>query len=358
MRMLHVSTCLYIATVSACSTSSDVLPSTLKPLPVAEALRDSESADSNAPREIVLWSVPHALCTLRAASRNNGTGIELRADSLGQIQLWASSAGVSDVYILTCDEDGQVVQHTFDLANLDSDATLSALVHATSQQRPALSNPESLTQAELIARGYPPRPDYVRAPHAYRLWLEAVSRVMTLVPTSLVEVPGARLGTETLEGSDNWCGAKLTENSVRYIAVEAAFVVPTFSPVQDFTVGLWVGLGNSGIIQAGIYYRSEGSVGVYQAVHQFFDGPLVGNDLIQVRPGDLMYFWAWEGDSSCNVGPGLRGFGCFQYANATLGMTTRPMIRSPGLLPFSGETAEMIIERQPHRPPLLAVRIG
>jgi hypothetical protein len=132
-----------------------------------------------------------------------------------------------------------------------------------------------------------------------------------------------------------------------------SFYVPIFAPISTSSnTAIWVGLGSvidNCIIQDGVDFQSMGSVGLYAAWYQYAPfNPQYPNSVV-VSPNDRMQFWAWEGDSSCGLGPGHSGYGCFFYQDLTTGIsTTTIQVTAPSGsgISFQGTTAEAIMEKQ------------
>jgi hypothetical protein len=129
-------------------------------------------------------------------------------------------------------------------------------------------DPNTLTDQELVQRGYPPRPNAFQAPAAYRQWSKIVSSSFAVVNPRAVAheevrhsptlpLPPPRTKFANALSSRNWSGAYLTNPDVRFWDVQGNWVVPA---VQDVPVTLgyaaaaeWVGLDNAGndLVQSG-----------------------------------------------------------------------------------------------------------
>jgi hypothetical protein len=341
--MEAIPSCLILIAAAGCA--SAVEPTTF----LAQATDSSGALTRPPASEIVIVVSPNAACTLRANANISGAGMPVSADVGGLVHLQAAKTLRSETYTLDCDGDGETFHYVFDLADGHSFASAApaAPLAQAERIRPALSNPMKLSDTELIARGYPPRPDPVRAPKSYERWLAIVSMDFSIVVPNSLARGDLTFGNPTYSGSPNWCGIMLNQSDTRYVAVEGVFNVPTFLPVgAQSNSSLWVGLGNDDIIQTGIFFQSEGSAGQYGTFHQFLPATLVVDRGMPIAPGDQFYFWAWEGDSNCDTGSGQTGWGCYMYSNATQGKSTPLLKETVPNGHFSGATAEAIMERQ------------
>jgi Peptidase A4 family len=122
----------------------------------------------------------------------------------------------------------------------------------TGRTIPALDgDPMSFTQRDLVALGYPPRPDPVRGPGAFAAWQAVVSKP-TLVPD---EAPIARERTLDNGTQPFWAGAIASGST--WSECTATWTVPWVyqDPQNLFTSyksSAWPGLsGTAGLVQAG-----------------------------------------------------------------------------------------------------------
>jgi hypothetical protein len=146
--------------------------------------------------------------------------------------------------------------------------------------RPALTGDLSAaSNEELIAKGYPPRPDPVRSPTQYARWVKNVSRTWTHVSPRLVAHPeygharreecdeskapaqrlGGKAGAPGIASNNNsqWCGACYTHPAHELSYVQADWNVPLVVDLPNgpgfSAVVQWIGLDNAGgdLYQAG-----------------------------------------------------------------------------------------------------------
>jgi hypothetical protein len=314
----------------------------------AQALTAVVDASTTQQKEITIATSPNAKCILRSSVSPNTQSMPVWADDVGLVHLWAAPKSASEGYSLECNESRTVVQHAFDLA------AAATFVHATPRAtaagrtvRPALANPLSIAQADLVKAGYPPRPDPTLAPTLYKKWLETVSVTAIQVPPNLVE--RSDLHFQAGNGSA-WCGLFLQNFTNHYSLAVGTFAVPPFVPIaSQSNAAIWPGVGGGEVIQDGVDYQSLGSVGHYNAWYEY-TGPssnAVFNTAMVIRPADSMDFWAWEGNSSCTMVAG-GGYGCFWYQNQTPNPPTSfgtLGVQAPDNS-FNGQTALAMMERQ------------
>ncbi len=114
--------------------------------------------------------------------------------------------------------------------------------------RPALvGDPLSYSDAQLVALGFPPRPDPKLAPDTYQRWLKLVSHSATIVVGSRQPVP--------MPGSHGindfyWAGYRVTSHPI-YTQLQAVWQVPyPYGETNNLgftdSSSLWVGLGDGG----------------------------------------------------------------------------------------------------------------
>jgi hypothetical protein len=221
----------------------------------------------------------------------------------------------------------------------------------------------SISQADVIKAGYPPRPDPTLAADAYQEWLNLVTASATLIPLHAVATSGVRMGQVQSTNSYFWDGLVIekVQTSTHYLEAIGAFNIPIFAPYGSISQAtIWPGLGGAfensnpmDIIQDGIEYDSTGNVGTYLIWFEYFPG-----DPNKTREGfvpalnDSITFYAWECNSSTALAVG-GGYGCFFWYDSTQGLAQGTIsIQAPNTT-FGGTTVEGIIERPDqgsHRP--------
>lgn len=126
----------------------------------------------------------------------------------------------------------------------------------------------TLTNAELVAHGYPPRPDPAQSPSHFAQWRQLVSRPWARVGDRRVErddvsfaLPLPPQQADAFSGpSDNWSGAECTENgppkSLEFFYLTGTWNVPVVvaglpgSPVYS-AAAEWVGFQADKLFQSG-----------------------------------------------------------------------------------------------------------
>jgi hypothetical protein len=214
--------------------------------------------------------------------------IQIDADNRGIVRFHAKAMKGAEptAFYLECHHAGHAELHAISLAadirhmpSMSAPELQSAPV-VSGEVRPALAgDPTVLSNAELVARGYPPRPNPERSPARYARWLKNVSRPFTKIDTRLVAHPdygrskGARgpVGKATTIGRAapvaagsqaninffNWTGAYFTNPVGQFFSIQAewptpaVFALPT-GPIFSAMVE-WVGLDNAAgdLYQAG-----------------------------------------------------------------------------------------------------------
>ena len=305
---------------------------------------------STAQKSITIASTPNAECLLRSSNPKNAQTMPVWADDTGIIHLWGPQTSTSETYALNCKENGITVQHAIDLA--DAATFLPAKPSAAPPRKilPALSDPTSPSQAALIAAGYPPRPN--PGTPAYAKWLEIVSAPATLVPQHPVTMPDLQFGLSF--GPNNWAGLELDAANTRYVVALSGFPVPPMGvSASNSAASFWSGLGGDGeaLIQDGVLYRSVFNIGWYIPWYEYWKDtssvPVFNSNFV-INPNDNMVEFAWEGDSTCTIGPGHTGYGCFWYQDQTHQNETFQSlpVKAPAGSVFNGTTAEGIVESQ------------
>lgn len=232
---------------------------------------------------IAIQTTPYAVCYLTHKDARDHR-LQLDADASGVVRFHAraSECSQSIELQLECEcADGQKTMHVIEL---HADArpsrpegavvTDSGVVHGTVVP-PLEGDPLALTNPELIARGYPPRPDPCLAPARYARWLRRVSRPFTRVEPRMVPHPGVRFAPEracrtlppdrespTLplppslaiatvfnSTSLSWSGALLTHPVAQFFLIQADWPVPVVfrnPPGLGYSAAAeWIGLDNT-----------------------------------------------------------------------------------------------------------------
>jgi hypothetical protein len=173
-------------------------------------------------------------------------------------------SGPAETHVVTLVAD---VRHTSAM----SAPELEFAPAADGKVRPAVAgDPTAWSQQDLLAGGFPPRPDAATSPAHYARWLRQVSRSYVQAGTRHVEHPEvlhrkrpAREAAQT-EGeyennnSNIWCGAYYTRPNGQFAYIAADWTTPAVLalPNSPFSsaVSVWLGLDNAqgDLYQAGV----------------------------------------------------------------------------------------------------------
>lgn len=226
---------------------------------------------------------PGAACTLRHHDVEDDI-LRLHADDRGGVRFHVRAprdANPVEVQLESSGSNGELETHRIVLS---ADASAAAAAHvpasmtAREDQQPSLPplRQELMTveNSELIAQGYPPRPDPATAPARYARWLRIVSRPWTVVSKRLIPRPDVAFGprpalrTPTLplpppiaqsmfnSNADSWSGAEYTQPFAQFFHIQAAWNVPGVlagapgSPLYS-AAAAWIGLTADKLYQSG-----------------------------------------------------------------------------------------------------------
>jgi hypothetical protein len=325
-----------------------------------------------------------ATCTLSPnGSAGAGKTLVLHADAdqLVSFQFKPDAAATTTAFALRCENEASVISSY--TVELQASASAPVLTPPTpkGRLRPALTGDlNARSDNELVAGGYPPRPDPGLAPREYKAWVADVSRPMIRASSKLARhgrhvpvAPGACPGGWC---TANWAGY-VVQNRAPYLATQGSWIVPPLadarSEKQEAALA-WVGLGGfgeggGGLWQAGTIQSSYWSDGgyVYDATIWYelittTGGccPMVVFTGTPVMPGDQFSSSVWFGDVDGYFG--ITGDDDSQYlwayyANVTQGysiVTSRQVrdyidnvYQQPGccVSGINGATAQWIVER-------------
>jgi hypothetical protein len=331
-------------------------PSTVTSLSPLGAPAAPTVASSTAPSALayVVTTLANASCSIYPTGQSSPQGGVL-ADARGVVRFYFPPVTWGTQLSLDCTSpnDGSMASYS---ADLTSTAILSppasAATPAPSTVLPALTgDPDSYTQSELVAAGYPPRPGHSVSPTIYAKWLQAVSSATTIIDPQ----PTARLDqfndNTAFFYSSPW-GSLVLENGPTYVVAFAEFNIPyAYADGLGGLASIWTGLGgwngNQALIQAGVEFDYGGFFGSsYYAWIEYWTNNQI-NVSLGVSPGQELYDEVWASDSSGHVNA-KGGWGAFYLKNLTTGSAIPIMgIQAPH--PFVGATAESVIEAHPPR---------
>lgn len=222
---------------------------------------------------IAMKVIPKSWCVLHAEGSNDQDhSIRLLADDDGLVRFYVQPSSESDqaaAFQVDCQTDSQSAQFPLKLRgnssptpDMPAPPTLIPQPKTDARVRPALSDYDAnyLSAEELLGRGYPPRPDPVHAPDAFRTWLRAVTKAATFIEPRLVPNPGVthtlERVTASAETTSNWSGYELRGSSGSYTEVFGTWTVPQVivaKPGATYSA-FWIGLdgdGTSDLVQDG-----------------------------------------------------------------------------------------------------------
>lgn len=344
--------------------------------------------------ETLLWfrTFPEATCTLRHDSVEDDI-LRLYADDQGIVQFHVRAPRGADSIEMRLEisaPNGDLETHRIVLS---ADASAAATYNAESIPAPRDDQPSvpplaqdlmTAENSELIARGYPPRPDPTAAPARYAQWLRIVSRPWTVSSKRLVSRPDVEFGqrpslsSPTLplpplfarsafnSGSDTWSGAQYTQPVAQFMYIDATWHVPyvgTGLPGQPpySAAATWVGLTANKLFQSGsdseaynlyIPFFGQWSFTNYWMWIESYPDPPWGIPNFSTSPGDEVEVIVFVADAEGNT-RFVDGFAggltnadntvWFMVYNYTRGLSLWATLPSDGF--FKGTSAEFIVER-------------
>jgi Peptidase A4 family len=168
---------------------------------------------------------------------------------------------------------------------------------------PAGFDPMKASDRELLAHGYPARPDRERQADLYRHWLTMMSRPMSVITPQFDTSPGPRGGGQFRYADtvgNGWAGSEyiVADGGDPVTFVSGQWTVPAVVPPQGdhgLTVcATWIGIDNTGdagdIVQAGTTQQvTYGDSPATFAWFQWYPASSSTISNLDVSPGDVMY---------------------------------------------------------------------
>ena len=169
---------------------------------------------------------------------------------------------------------------------------------------PAGFDPVRASDRELLAHGYPARPDRQRQPELHRHWTAMLSRPMTVITPRFEVMPG-RLGGRRLRYADTvgtgWAGTSVITpaggDPVTFVSGQ--WTVPAVVPPQGdhglSACATWIGIDGNGedspdILQTGTTQQiTYGDSQDAFAWFEWFPAAACTISNLDVNPGDVMY---------------------------------------------------------------------
>jgi len=320
-------------------------------------------------------TIPHAICSLHAEGNTDfGHTMKLFSDDEGVVRFEAKPEDESQAiahFELDCASATQTAIFPVHLrSSFTPSPTMPAPVRegvkpkAGSFIRPSLSEHEGLrlTDEELAARMYPPRPNPLEAPEAYATWRRLVGQPAMFIPPQPMPHPDVthtfrnrQAGTKSYT---NWSGFELNGGGNTYEILFGTWVVPAVSgeaTKSDYS-SFWIGLDGDGtddLVQDGteqevypVYFKGLWyHFRSYYAWTQFL--PQQQTEVVltnfPVNAGDEIWSSVFMGTAQGSVQQNGQ-FGNFMIENVTQG-TFSWTTTDRGNTPVSGVSAEWIMER-------------
>ncbi len=366
---------------AALGCSSRPVDSTGGPVDHASGASLSAGSKSYATASALTW--PGATCAIHSSTTTDSTkSLTVVADDVG-VALFAAikaAPGEPDSQLtLDCHDDtGRAESYTADLTAASTFQRTPPGAPTPVMTRPALEgDPTKYTQEYLLSHSYGVRPDPVKNPRSYALWLDGATRSGRLAktPATHPEFPANAGYTVTDQNNQGWGGGVLTGGNTYEIAVWELTVPTGGVPEPNSFTGLWGGLGGVGghndLIQDGVQIQISSNVASYSTWIQYasggscpfgYGGTCLGYNSpfyqFNVAAGDKVLGEVWACDSGGNVNLS-GGYGCFLLEDVT-GSTQiadcnkppnpngpfNPCSSLPAVNTFVGATAEAIIERR------------
>ena len=301
-----------------------------------------------------------------ASSGPNQNG-NVQAGADGQIRFYPPPSSWGTKLTASCSINGSP-QGTYSIDLNDSSTFIalspSSLAPTVARVRPALTGDLStIDPTVLLQNGYPPRPDPVKSPHFYNLWVSDVTKAMNVyqgigVASLGVSGSGVYAGDVVLQGTPGlgveWTGfvqaasgfadAGVAYSSTTYDEYFTEMVVPTTAcyadgPAYQCWTLLWSGIGgypqsSSGtvstdwsMIQSGLELKS-GSTLLYE---QYWPSTITVSGVTlpsyitlhppsgdTLSPGDDLLVWAFSSSTSaCSAVSNSGTWACYAFEDAT-----------------------------------------
>ncbi|HUJ28489.1 MAG TPA: G1 family glutamic endopeptidase [Myxococcales bacterium] len=315
-------------------------------------------------------TLKNATCLLRPASEAPGAAehLKLYADDDGIARLGLTDTGGNldklDMAVDCADDAGRVMTHALHLATADGvrGQAPAAFNHAGKVKLAAPArDPAALSEAEIHAAGYPPRPDAASAPKQYANWIKLVNSGATVITPHAVKDPSRVHGpvTSNANGSStNWSGYVISTpgSAPQYGEIFGAWRVPqVYSPGGFWSStysSFWVGIdgwGTPDVVQAGTDENAYNYFWVafhsYGAWTEWYPYSSVSISNFSVNPGDNIYCWVWV-DTSAGAWAPNGNVGWFYVWNTTQNVASGYLSTvAPSGTVFNGHQAEWVMER-------------
>jgi hypothetical protein len=310
-------------------------------------------------------TLPNAVCRLRIGGEP--------FDAQRQLRLYSDDQGLARVHLqhvisepdhgqllVDCaDESGAQASHVIDVdIRAGADSTPPAdYERAGKPTLPVLDvDPMLLSDQELRARQYPPRPDPDREPQQFSDWLELVTSAPTLITPHLIPDDERTHGVSA-RTSPNWSGYVINTASTaaKYVWIYGDWKVPRAYSESSFSSWdhstLWVGIDGwnmADVVQDG---TDQDTLTAFWVQTSSYDGwiewfPYSSTTIsnFPVNPGDEVRFWTVMLDSNGNYS-NTPTVGWFYLFNKTQNVSLYTTSGPPSGITFNGHCAEWVMER-------------
>jgi hypothetical protein len=325
---------------------------------------------ADVPTPVVLMTEPDAACDLHAAGVNDPSRtMRLYGNIEGYVRFhFTPKQDTQDAHLqLDCRTQEAVTTHSVHLRIATSPTEdmpapeRSVPAPKGSKARPALTEEAApqLSDEDITAQGYPPRPNTTESPEAYARWLDRVSRPATILPPHSVSRSGIshspRNVTANLNTSVNWSGFVAQGGTGSYKAVYGTWVVPYVSGdpgLQEPCYSLvWVGLDgytSNDLDQAGTEQDATDMFPFRTATNYYAWTEVIPHQSIQeifnLNPGSTFSVVVYVGDSKGNIDP-TGDYAWFNLVDVNSGQEFNTPTKLEKGFGFTGNSAEWIVER-------------
>jgi Peptidase A4 family len=356
-------------TLTALLLGSLALPASAQNHPVARVAPEKHfTIPPDVQTPVVLQTEPDAACDLHPAGvAAPSQTMRLYGNIEGYVRFhFTPKQDTQDAYLqLDCTTPEAVTTHPLHLRIAASPADdmpapeASVPVPAGSKVLPALTDEAArqLSDEDVIAQGYPPRPNYAQPPAAYARWLGLVSRPMTILPSHSVsrsDISHAPHGvTEGPANNSHWSGFVVTGVPFEFWAASGQWRVPSVSnSCLNCYSSVWAGLDgwlNGNLVQAGTEQDcidfGKGFMTNYYAWTEAYPQQPTAQQVFSVSPGHSMSAFVYVGDSKGNMNPSGGNYAWFVIQDQS---AAQVFVGSTLLGPsfgFLSNSAEWIVER-------------
>jgi hypothetical protein len=319
------------------------------------------------PTPVVVQTQPDAACELHPAGTNDPSqAMKLYGNMEGYVRFhFTPKQDSPDVRLqLDCTSTAVTVHplylHIAD-APADGMPAPDSVVPAPkgSKVRPGLTDEAArqFSDDEILARGYPPRPDPSEAPADYAKWLANVAQPVTMLPAhsrNRADIHHSSGVQESIAGKTNshWSGFVASGSTGTYKSVVGEWrVPPAIGEVSTSTYSsVWVGLDGyttTDLVQAGteqdVVDTPIGLLANYFVWTEVLPNQPTEQEQFSVSSGDLVSANVYVGDSTGRINPN-GGYAWLAVTDHTTGQAVYNVSVKMAAT-FLANSAEWIVER-------------